>query len=100
MLEHRKGKFTILKLKSSLLSYTAVEYFPFTIVMRMSKYDSVVDDSEVFLSLSSTGYMSSIAEWKNLLFNANKSSIYLMVLQKLLARNKFVLIKFLIYLYC
>ena len=75
MFEHRKGKLTILKLKSSLLSYTAVEYFPFTIVMRMSKYDSVVDDSEV-LSLSSTGYMSSIAEWKNLLFNANKSSIY------------------------
>ena len=50
MLEHRKGKFTILKLKSSLLSYTAVEYFPFTIVICMSKYDSVVDNSEVFLS--------------------------------------------------
>ena len=52
MLEHRKGKLTILKLKSSLLSYTAVEYFPFTIVMRLSKYDSVVDDSEVFLALA------------------------------------------------
>ena len=61
MFKYRKGKLTILKLKSSLLSYTAVEYFRFTIVMHLSKYDSVVDDSEV-LSLSSTGYMSSIAE--------------------------------------
>ena len=57
MFEHRKGKLAILKLKSSLLSYTAVEYFPFTIVMRMSKYDSIVDDSEVFLSLSSRVYV-------------------------------------------
>ena len=67
--------------------------------MHMSKYDNhVVDDSEVFLSLSSPGCKSSIAEWKNL-FNANKSSIYLVVLHKLLAHIKFVLIKFLIYLY-
>ena len=69
MLEHRKGKFTILKLKSSLLSYTAVEYFPLSIVICMSKYDSEVDDSEVFLSVSSTGYISSIAKWNNVLFN-------------------------------
>ena len=48
MLEHRKGKFTILKLKSSLLSYTSVEYLPLTIPIFISKYDSVVDDS-IFL---------------------------------------------------
>ena len=49
MFEHRYGKFTILKLKLSRLSYTAVEYFPFTIVICISKYDNAVDDSEVFL---------------------------------------------------
>ena len=52
-------KFTILKLKSSRLSYTAVEYFPFVIVICISKYDSVVGD---FLSLSSSWFMSSMAE--------------------------------------
>ena len=45
-----------MKLKSSRLSYTAVEYFPFVIVICISKYDSVVGDSDVFLSLSSSGY--------------------------------------------
>ena len=34
-LEERYGKFTILKLKLSRLSYTAVEYFPFSIVISM-----------------------------------------------------------------
>ena len=34
----------ILKLKSSLLSYTSVEYLPLTIPIFTSKYDSVVDD--------------------------------------------------------
>ena len=56
MFKHRNGKFTILKLKSSLLPYTSVEYFPLTIPIFISKYDSVVDDSVVFLSLSSCGY--------------------------------------------
>ena len=32
ILEHRCGKFPILKLKSSHLPYTAVKYFPFVIV--------------------------------------------------------------------
>ena len=73
MLEHRKGKFTILKLKSSLLLYTSVEYLPLTIPIFISKYDSVVDDSVVFLSLSSSGYMSTTAEWNRSLFNVNKS---------------------------
>ena len=64
-------KFTILKSKLSHLSYIAVEYFPFTIAICVSKYiyDSDVDDSDVFLSLSSTGYMSSIAEWNDALFS-------------------------------
>ena len=35
----------------------------------MSKYDSAIDDSDVFLSLSSSGYMSSIAEWNDVLFH-------------------------------
>ena len=39
MLEERYGKFTILKLKLSRLSYTAVEYFRFSIVTSISKYD-------------------------------------------------------------
>ena len=95
MFEHRYGKFTILKLKLSRLSYTAVDYFPFTIVICISKYDSAVDDSEVFLNLSSSGYISSIADWNNGLFNV---SIYLIVLLYFLASIKFVLIKFLIYL--
>ena len=36
MLEERYGKFTKLKLKLSRLSYTAVEYFPFSIVISIS----------------------------------------------------------------
>ena len=56
MLEERYGKFTILKLKLSRLSYTAVEYFPFSIVISISKYDSWVPHSVVFFSWSSLGY--------------------------------------------
>ena len=64
MLEERYGKFTILKLKLSRLSYTAVEYFPFSIVISISnyKYDSWVPHSVVFFSWSSLGYMSAITE--------------------------------------
>ena len=50
-------KFTILKLKLSRLSYTAVEYFPFSIVISISKYDSWVPHSVVFFSWSSLGYI-------------------------------------------
>ena len=60
MLEERYGKFTILKLKLSRLSYTAVEYFPFSIVISISKYDSWVPHSVVFFSWSSLGYMSAM----------------------------------------
>ena len=38
-----------------------------------------------FFSLSSSGYMSSIAEWNDVLFSVSKSSIYLIVLLNLLA---------------
>ena len=53
MLEERYGKFTLLKFKLSRLSYTAVEYFPFSIVISISKYDSWVPHSVVFFSWSS-----------------------------------------------
>ena len=53
MLEERYGKFTI---KLSRLSYTAVEYFPFSIVISISKHDSWVPHSVVFFSWSSLGY--------------------------------------------
>ena len=75
-----------------IVSYTAVEYFPFVIVICISKYDSVVGDSDVFLSLSSSGYMSSMAESNDVLFNVNKSSIYLIVLLNRFACIKFVFI--------
>ena len=55
MLEARYGKFTLLKLKISRLSYTAVEYFRFSIVISISKYDSCVPYSVVFSSWSSLG---------------------------------------------
>ena len=48
----------------------------------MSKYDS-----DVFLSLNSSEYMSSIAEWNDV-FSVSKSSIYLIVLLNLLASIK------------
>ena len=40
----------MLNVKLSLLSKTTVEYFPLSIVISMSKYDSVVGHSVVFLS--------------------------------------------------
>ena len=46
----------------------------FTIVICMSKYDTAIDDSDVFLSLSSSGYMSSIAEWNDVLFHIHIQS--------------------------
>ena len=54
----------ILKLKLSLLSEMAVQYFPFTIATLKS---SAVGDSEVFLSLSSLGL--SIVKYNDVLFN-------------------------------
>ena len=41
-------KFTILNVKLSLLSKTAVQYFPLSIVISTSKYDSAVAHSVVF----------------------------------------------------
>ena len=64
----------------------------------VSKYESAVDDSEVFFRVSSSGYMSSIAEWNDVLFNVSKSYIYRIVLLNLLASIRLQLIKFLIYL--
>ena len=40
MLEERYGKFTILKFKLSRLSYIAVEYFPFSIVISIRQLGS------------------------------------------------------------
>ena len=45
ILEERYGKFTIVKLKLSHLSYNEVEYFPFSMVTSMSRYDSFVSHS-------------------------------------------------------
>ena len=53
---------TILQFKLSRLSYTAVEYFSFSIVISISKYDSWVPHCVVFFSWSSLGYMSAITE--------------------------------------
>ena len=48
-----EGKFTIVKSKLSRLSYNEVEYFPFSMVTSISRYDSFVSHSVVFLSWSS-----------------------------------------------
>ena len=39
------GKFTIAKSKLSRLSYNEVEYFPFSMVTSISRYDSSVSHS-------------------------------------------------------
>ena len=50
MFELKCGKFTMLNVKLSLLSKTAVEYLPLSIVLSTSKYDSAVALSVVFLT--------------------------------------------------
>ena len=101
MLEHRNRKFTILKLEIKIISLIVYlsGVFPINycyVFLCLGKYDSVVDDSELFLGLSSSaGGMYTMTEWNMLLFNVNKSSIYLMVVPNLLASIKLLLIKFL-----
>ena len=55
MLLHMYGKLTILKLKLSLLSNTSVTYIPPQMLILISRYDKLVSDSVVFLSVSSGG---------------------------------------------
>ena len=49
------------KIYNPEIEIISLEYFPSTIVISISKYESAVGDSEVFFSCSSLGYMSSIA---------------------------------------
>ena len=55
MLLHMYGKLTILKLNLSLLSNTSVTYIPPQMLIPISRYDKLVSDSVVFLSVSSGG---------------------------------------------
>ena len=55
MFESILGKMTMSNLKLSLLSYSAVEYFPHCILVKICKYKRAVGVSIVFLSLSSGG---------------------------------------------
>ena len=59
MLLHMYGKLTILKSKLSLLSNTSVTYLyiPPQMLTLISRYDKLVSDSVVFLSVSSGGYI-------------------------------------------
>ena len=51
-----KVKFTMGKLKLSLLSYTVVQKIPSLTEIPMSKYETVSPLSVVFLSINSDGY--------------------------------------------
>ena len=55
MLLHMYGKLTILKSKLSLLSNTSVTYLPPQMLTLISRYEKLVSDSVVFLSVSSGG---------------------------------------------
>ena len=80
-----KGKFTMGKLKLSLLSYTVVQKIPSLTEIPMSKYETVSPLSVVFLSINSDGYILFISFSKEGLLIVNKSSMYLNMLHKCLA---------------
>ena len=52
-MEYWKKDMAIAKSKLSRLSYNEVEYLPFSMVTSISRYDSSVSHSVVFLSWSS-----------------------------------------------
>ena len=55
ILPSKNGNRTTLKEKLSLLSYTDVLKWPLLILISISKYDSLLDDSVVFFRVSSGG---------------------------------------------
>ena len=65
------GEVDYTEIKIIPLVITVVEYFPPSIVISRSRYDSVVGHSVVLLRSSSRGYISGIA---HVLSNVNRSS--------------------------
>ena len=77
MLLHIYGKLTMVKLKSSCLSYNWVVSFPSaSMFSKTSKYEAEKDDSVVSSISSSLGYIESTYEWNWSLLIDRTSSIY------------------------
>jgi hypothetical protein len=91
MLLHIYEKLTMVKLKSSRLSYKWVVSFPSaSMFSKTSKYEAEVDDFVVSLISSSLGYIESTYEWNWSLLIDRTSSIYLNVELKATARGLFL----------